>query len=428
VKILILTASPRRDKYIDLLFEDKLKAKGHEVWTRPCLREGRDAVTELRPDVVVVPPIRNPYSRDFCQVMKNWGIGIISRHTEPSCGKKEYEAMNKEEQADIMGRFAYGIDAEIVWGKEEAHILNTRGVPFKVTGVGAIVADLYKSDIQPIQREVLCQKHNLNSEKPIILISSPWGFIDSCPDLHTEVVTDTQRDDLAGRDNYIKMVQELKLDNVLLTLHPGVDEKIYKTALPNIPIDNELPAYDLLKNADVLVHSGSTMAVEMHLLNKPSIQFADVNGAGWWQSSGAVISKVSPKAKNVDHLRDLIQKETKGSNANQRTIKALERGRYGDMDGKAIDRSVEIIDKIEGQFKLTWPYIGRDYSQITIKKRAEDFIRPAACNICKERFFMLQPGFIDDLSKRTKVAKELLAPIHGTSCPHCASRFHVVEP
>ena len=61
MKIAILSASPRRDRYIDELFKRKLEAKGHEVWVRPCLREGRKSVLELEPDVCIVPPIRNPF-------------------------------------------------------------------------------------------------------------------------------------------------------------------------------------------------------------------------------------------------------------------------------------------------------------------------------------------------------------------------------
>ena len=98
MKVLILTASPQRDAIIDRQLMDELKKRGHEAWVRPCLREGRDSVLELKPDIVVVPPIRNPYSRDFVETCKGWGIGVITRHTEASCSWQDFNAMDAQDR------------------------------------------------------------------------------------------------------------------------------------------------------------------------------------------------------------------------------------------------------------------------------------------------------------------------------------------
>ena len=114
MKILSLSASPQRDKYIDMLFQHKLVEAGHEAWIRPCLRNGRDAILELMPDIVSLPPIRNPYSRDFSETCKKFNLGVVTRHTEPSCDEADWSRMDKMQQADICGRFPYGVDAEFV--------------------------------------------------------------------------------------------------------------------------------------------------------------------------------------------------------------------------------------------------------------------------------------------------------------------------
>ena len=55
MRILILTASPQRDAIIDRQLRDELSKRGHEVFIRPCLREGQESIPELQPDIVVVP-------------------------------------------------------------------------------------------------------------------------------------------------------------------------------------------------------------------------------------------------------------------------------------------------------------------------------------------------------------------------------------
>ena len=144
MRILILTASPQRDMIIDRQLKDELSKRGHEAFVKPCLREGRQAVLELRPDVVVVPPIRNPYSRDFVETCKGWNIGVVTRHTEASCSWQDFNEMDAESKhRNILGLFRYQLDAEIVWGQDEAEILQKRGCKFPVIPVGSLAVDAY---------------------------------------------------------------------------------------------------------------------------------------------------------------------------------------------------------------------------------------------------------------------------------------------
>ena len=429
MKILILSASPQRDIYIDKLLQKKLQDKGHDVWIRRCLRDGRTSVLEVQPDVVVVAPIRNVYSRDFAENCKRFGLGVVTRHTEPSCDKADWERMDDNQKNEIMGKVPYVVDSELLWGEYEAEQLNSRKGGFKSYAVGSFVADIYKSDFireQLIPKEVLCEKHKLDANKQILLVSSPWGFVDSCPDLTTDHTRDVLNDE-TGTTAYIELVKKLKssLDiNILLTLHPGVETERYRKELQGIPIDTETPAMDLLVNSDCLIHGGSTMAIEMHWLNKPAYQFSDVNGCGWWQDGEAVISKVSPRMKSEDELIASLKEVLQKSNANEGTIKILEEGRYGNMDGNAVDRAVEIIEKANGKFKLFWPTTGRNYSQLFVRKW-NDMVRDAVCSICKEEFAIVTPIFLNAICQRFKVKPKELMGV--TCCPNCGARFFMEE-
>ncbi len=434
-KILILSASPQRDSEIDKILSEKLVALGNEVWIRPCLREGRDSVLEIKPDVVVMPPIRNPYSRDFVNQCRDFGCAVATRHTEPSIAWEDYKVISDNEKAMILGQYAYDADVEIVWSQDEADILKGRGCEFPIVPVGAFVADTYKQDDfnnKFIGREAFCEKHKLDKDKKTILLSSAWGFIDSSPDLQIDGQREASADE-KGRGIWIDMAKQVHEKfkdrwNILVTLHPSVGIDQYKKELEplGIEIDTESTAVELLKNCDMLVHAGSTMGIEMHLLNKPALQFGDVNnlvGANWWQRSDAAISRVSPHCQSVkDLIEAIVCMELGVSNADPETIKELEEGRYGVMDGKASERTAEIIDKLEGDFKYCWPHSPHDYTQPLIKKDIKSLVTPVTCGICKKSFVVISPDGINEIIKEYGIEKQIPKK-QDTLCPHCGARF-----
>lgn len=435
-KILILSASPQRDSAIDALLEEKLKAFGNEVWVRPCLRQGRDSVLELKPDVVVTPPIRNVYSRDFVRVCKNFGCGVVTRHTEPSIAWEDYKAIESKEKASIIGSLKYEVDVEIVWSEDEVGILRQRNTAFPVVSVGAFMVDIYKQDgfgEKFISKEEFNIRHKLDPQKKTILLSSAWGFIDNSPDLDIDGQRTCSKDE-QGRDIWLEMANKVYAElgkdfNILATLHPSVVTEPYREGLKNIEIDTESIAVELLKNCDVLVHAGSTMGVEMHLLRKPAFQFGDVNnlaGANWWQRLNAAISRVSPHCKSIDELISSIKNVEFQSNANLDTIKELEEGRYGKMDGKATERAAEIINKIEGEFKYCWPDAIHDYTQPLLRKNIEDVVTVRGCGICKKPFVVVRQDWFEEAVKMCGI-KEKLQIAKDALCPNCGSRFYQKE-
>lgn len=434
MKILILTASPVRDKLIDELIARELRTRGHEVWVRPCLREGRSSCIELKPDVVVVPPIRNPYSRDFVETLKYHGAGVVSRHTEASCDWADYKKMEPHEKADIQGRFPYYIDKELVWGSDEEQILNKRSAVFPTIAVGAFGLDVCrKGHFDFGVKQNFKKKYGLKHAKTV-LIACPWGFADSAPDLRIDD-TVKARKDIEGREKHIAMIKELKEKigdkwNILVTLHPGVLPEEYQANLPDIPIDTEQSSVELLSHCDALVHSGSTMAMEMHMMGKPAFQYQDVNcklTAGWWLKTGTPLSRVSPSFDKVDDLAKAILKSSSKSNADLKAIKELEEGRYGRMDGLAYKRAADEIESVEGQWIEKWPRSVRDYNQPMCFRDKKDAFVESACGICGESYTVIRQDWMEKIACMLKADKKHYDSMNlfNVSCPNCGAKFYL---
>ena len=419
-KVLILSASPKRDKYIDELIATELRGRGHEVWVRPCLREGRQSVLDLQPDVVVVPPIRNPYSRDFAVQLKKWGCGIVTRHTEPSCSWQDWKKMSSEQRLQITGMFSYPVDAELVWSQDEAQILSKRGCPFPVIPIGSVSADVYKGEDcrkRHCNRAVFNAGHKFDPKKKNLLIASPWGFADLAPDLNIDENIAAKKD-TDGRTRHFKMIRAVHgaLEhkwNVLVTVHHGVLEDPYKELCEElgVPMDSESTMIDMLINCDALIHAGSNAAISAHLLGISAYQYGDVNAKdsdNWWGVPESAISRVSPYHKTPKELITSLKKWRRGSNANKKTIAELEAGRYGWMDGLATKRAADVIAKVQGKFKMCWPESPHNYCQSGIYRTLDDFAVQTGCGVCKHMFI---------LSKEVQEDKS-----RQIYCPWCGSR------
>lgn len=421
MKIVILTASPQRDTLIDRQLADELRKRGHEVFVEPCLRKGRETVLKIQPDVVVVPPVRNPYSRDFVETCKGWGAGVVTRHTEASCSWQDFNQMDTEDKKrNIIGLYPYLVDVELVWGKDEAEILNRRGCGFPTVPCGSFVVDIYHGDLEEFKhKEAFNQKLGLDPKKPNLLIGSSWGFADSAPDLQIDEIKKYSVED-EGKQNYIELVQVLKKEdkfNIILRPHPGIDITDYKAL--GVPIETEMTATELLCNCDALIHSGSTMAIEAHYLGIPAYQYGDVNRkftTNWFQKPDSPLSRVSPYISKTEEVVIGI-----GSNADEGILTELQGGRYGQMDGKASQRAADEIEKVTGKFKLCWPKAHRDYTLPHVVKELTHLFTPSMCGVCNDTFFILNQSYFDKIKGLfTDKPTELPEHLH---CPHCGSRI-----
>ncbi len=430
-RILILSSSPQRDKVVDDLIADELRQLGHKVWVKACLRQGRDAVLKLKPDIVVSPPVRNVYSRDFVSTLKEWGVAVVSRHTECSCDWPDFKTLSPNKRVDILGRLKYEIDVEIVWGPDEAQILARRNCPFPVIPVGPLSLDIYfKPDYQKkfSSKVKFNKRYKFDPKKKTLLIGAPWGFADSAPDLSIDETRKIQEKEQASQASHLDMItylhSKLSCDwNILLRPHPGVMAQVYVDLAKKlkIPIDIESVAGDLLVNSDALIHAGSTMALEMHYMNKPSFQYGDVNcQLSWWVKPQSIMSKVSPFFDNPYELALAVGSSIVRSNANTEIIKELEEGRYGKIDGQATKRCADIIAGLNGKFNFSWPVSQYNYSQGFLTRNEEDVMSHQRCGICNKEFVILHD---DWLGKLGKYIKSPIKMPDQTICPWCGCRF-----
>lgn len=434
-KILILSASPVRDKYIDEMIANHLRRKGHQVWVKQCLREGRKSVLEIQPDIAITPPIRNVYSRDFVENLKKWGIAVVSRHTEASCDWQDFKTLDEKQKADILGRWPYFVDLELVWGDDEAQILSQTGRKFPVLAVGSFSTDVYRNkDIKSMMRsrEEHNQKYKFDPNKKNLLIASAWGFADSAPDLFIDD-TEKAKKDNEGRDKYLDMINRiyanLKFEwNILITTHADVISEPYKEL--KLPLDTDSTMIEMLINSDALIHSGSTAAIGSHFLGIPAFQYGDVSAKksdSWWGRADTALSKVSPYFKEPRELVSAISKSQRQSNANKDALKNLALGRYGKMDGKATERAAALISKLEGKFRYCWPDSTRDYSQLTILKDVQKILDGGHCRVCGKPFFVVKEDWLNMLSNATKIKRENLIPKFDMCCPNCGTRLVMKE-
>lgn len=424
-KILILTSSPQRDKLIDILLAEKLKAKGNEVFVRELPIGARQAILEIQPNVIVAPPIRQRYAYDLIETIGRLGIGVVLRHVEPSCDEQDLENMDEFWRKVLLLIRPAAVKLELLWSDTEVKYIRGHGIKTPLAVVGAFVADIYKD--KKLSKKIstkkeLLRKHQLSADKKLLIISSPWGFLDLAPD-NKDKSSELCCKDAQAKAKWCAMVKNVAIGlkdwNILTTLHPRLDIESYRKSLPGIPIDTTATATELLVHCDTLIHAGSTMAMEMHWLGKPSFQFGDVNSladGNWWQRRDSPISQISPYYLDIEKMITAIEDSQPQSNANIDAVRLLEQGRYGLMDGKATERAAKLINQIEGEFKLYWPDSRIDYDQLLFFKNANKIVSKIKCNICENIFFAVNKKWLEEVNKTYKTNIDYP---DDKGCPHC---------
>jgi len=429
-RILILSSSPQRDRLIDEIMAEKLRARGNEVFVRPLPVGSRKAVLELQPNVVVLSPVRQRFAWDFTDTLCKFGIGVVLRHIEPGCDEEDLEVMQEKWKKILLLIRPPAIKLELFWSACEPEFVRRNGLNTPYAVVGAFVADIYKDkklSKRICKKDDLFKKHNLDPRKKTLLISSPWGLLEITPDASDQTSASLQQQDIVARDRWCEMVRYVSGAlgpewQVLTTLHPTVEITPYAERLRGIPIDRTSMAAELLVHCDALVHAGSTMALEMHWLKKPAFQFGDVNSldlpdGNWWQRRGCAISQISPFTTDPRELVKWVVGSKPATNASLTAIEKLEKGRYGSMDGKAIDRAVALIDQVEGEFKTFWPQAPNNYDQTFLFKDPGAITARIRCNICENIFFVIHPQWIERLNHEQK--SNITMP-RDKACPYCA--------
>jgi surface carbohydrate biosynthesis protein len=417
MKILFFSLTGQRDKLVDNHIAKFLREMGHEVYVHNYASAATQSVPYIKPDVIVHPMAGADYKLNFLRYCKEWGIVNIVRRGEAGASRESLAKMDKDRQTITIGLEDYApyVDLELVWGQEFKDILVEHGkMPAdRLKVCGAFAFDLY----------FLPQNWRAVNETPhkTILFATGWSCADGMPDLvecglpenssYQNVLYNRHR---AGRDLWIESIKRLitelpkKLFSFELKVRPGERTDEYRKAFGDTVkiYPEQFPAIDALKMADVLVHTGSTMAIEAHLLAIPSINFYNIN-------PDPLLASVCPMADTYDELKTFLETvDIRKRNINERVYQELQDHLYGKIDGKACQNAAEYIHEhikdldIETNIPDQWPKDAR-YQEIGIHLEREYGDRQWTCPCCKNGYFANENERI-------------------TKCPYCGMRVKLV--
>jgi len=346
-KILLLSHIPPRDDIPDNLIKKALEASGHLVWKQSVLSYTRGVILLLKPDIIIFPEIRCPATVDTVKLLHQWGAKIVQRRCE--MGITAESEMSEELSRAMFGNWPIKdyVDLDLVWGKKFADMIVKAGAMprGKIKLIGGIGFDQYFIPPPPIKRD----------KRKTVLFATGFGYADRNPvyaipealpedNIHVDLVSN----DRAYRDRFGNLIEAfLRLYGdewkVLIRRHPGESWDYYKRRFENRAEDDTFgPAVASLNLCDVLIHPGSTMAYEAHLMNKPSLNFRNTN-------LDTLVGAIAPTYQNVGEMLDAFE-EAAGlgkSNADPKIIERLNRDYYGTVDGKAHQRAADAIAKIK---------------------------------------------------------------------------------
>lgn len=397
MKIAILTLTGQRDRFIDNILAEKLRFYGHDVNVRNYIYAARETICYEKPDIVVHPFPGGQYKYDFIKLCKEWGIEVIVRRGEAGMGREEFEKLDKNRRSIILGNWDYSpyVDLELNWGQEFVDIIVEQGYmpPRKLKVCGAFAFDPYFP---------LNHKNLRNDQQRTVLFATGFSTCDCrseyCElgisegsDYHKEIYAIHRK----ARDMWISAIKDLVHWFGLnwrfeLKVRPGEMEEEYVKELPDVVKihPQTSSSSEVLKNIDILVHSGSTMAIEAHLLDIPSFNFCNVN-------PDLLLSQVSPMLDTYKELEWNLARAVLGqSNINEGVYNELQEHLYGKIDGKACERAAGFIHehikdkRIKTDIPNTWPKTTdyhEDKENIHLEKQEGDVLW--LCLGCRNSYF-----------------------------------------
>lgn len=363
MKILILYLTGQRDKVVDNLIANHLRALGHEVHVHPYMDAGRESVPYLKPDVVVHPFPGGQYKVDFLKKCKEWGCLVVIRRGEAGASRTVFEKLTPSQQTLMMGNWDYGgyVDLELCWGTEFMGIIAEKGhVPIRnLRACGAFAFDTYFRN-----------NSRSRNRKKMVLFATGFSAADSrveyCEcglprdaEYHKNLYNLHVRNRVIWLDAIRCLHEEFNSTwDFSLKVRPGERTNEYIEKLGDIVkvYPQNYPASDALRESDMLIHTGSTMAMEAHLLNMPAFNFGNLN-------PDRVLANLSPLAIYEDLRKAFQEVDVDRSNVNWPVFYELQNHLYGEIDGAACDRAALFIHnlivtrQVEHQTNIpdTWP-------------------------------------------------------------------------
>lgn len=398
-KTIVFTHNPIRDPITDDCLSIELKKRGHYVFRRRFLESDKNMILCIKPNIVVLPEIRCGYTLDLAKQCKEWGIQVVVRPCEVGISEESLDIISEDYRRAIFGNWPINdtIDLMLCWGPKMMDLFSKHGniEKSKLASVGGLAFDQF---FLPEPSEVIPR-----TEKRRVLFATGFAYADRNPEysipealpndpLHRNMVAT----DSKGRSEWFKVIKRFWAEHgndweIWIKPHAGEKEQVYQAVLKDtFTMCPPLPAVRAVRYADIVVHAGSTMAFEAHLMNKPAINLLNV-------CQDVIVSKISPNASSYEELASLMLEAVPNrgcelkSNANPAIVDILTRDYYGTCDGKASERAAEEISKLpdnEPTVPDNWPeYREMRYKTDCILSNVEVW----ECRACGNKYHVQGP-------------------------------------
>ncbi len=354
-KIIVFSHIPTRDDAGDSVLVAELNGPAM-AWKFSVLSHIRNAILTIKPDVVVMPEMRCEYTRDVARQLHEWGVVVVQKRCE--MGITAESEIDEPTHNAIFGNWPVGeyIDLDLVWGPKFAEMVaaNTNIPESKIKVVGSLGFDQYFIPPPPVPLP----------DGKTVMFAGGFGYADrqaiyAIPEIEpgdpshiTSVANDRNY-----RHHFIELIKAFRDRfpdwRVLVRPHGGEGAVAYKQALGE---DTEFIANGAtvaaITGVNTIVHTGSTMAYEAHLMNKPTFNFRNT-------SLDKLVGAIAPTYHEIDALLDAFAGvDVDRSNADLDVVAHLERDYYGQPDGKATERAAAAIlslpDK-KAAYPAKWP-------------------------------------------------------------------------
>lgn len=345
-KVVILSHNMHRDRMFDIMLSQELNNRMQPTWVRRYLDNDRKAICTIKPHIVILPEIRCEYTRDLAMELKSWGVQVVVKMCEVGITEESLPHIKDDYRRAIFGNWPVNhcADMVLVWGPKTKKLICQYGSydGSKVHAVGGMAFDQYSHMKPDIPRP--------KTDKKIVLFATGFAYADRNPEYSVPeaLTTDSLHGDIVqadrdGREKWFKMISafcEKYSDewHIQIKPHGGEYYTVYHSAFKDkAQVFGDMSGHESLIHPDVVVHAGSTLAYEAHLLNKPAFNYANV-------CQDVIVSKISPCFDDADEFFKAFDAAELGkSNANPEIIKNLETNYYGPVDGKAYLRSADLV-------------------------------------------------------------------------------------
>jgi surface carbohydrate biosynthesis protein len=407
-KILVLSNNAARDYGPDSIFKIELEKLGHFVWHDHFLRDDGKKVMYIKPDIVVVPEIRVEYTDWFAKQCRHYGIKVVVKMCEFGCSEEALQSIHPEYKKAIFGRFNVNESADlfISWGpKMKEMMVEHMGIDSeKIFEAGGFQFDPYYLPKPTVNMRT--------GERKTVLFAGGFPYADRNPEYampeaesNHEIQSYFVNKDATMRGKFLNLIRSFcdrykSKYEVFYKPHPGERNECWNSVLKNTGAKSvaNLTGFMSMQDTDFLVHSGSTMGFEAHLMGIPSINVFN-------NCEDPFIAKSSPLCHSEQEFfnlfRQLSRKRKWVSACPTETKKAAD-AYYGSVDGYGNRRAAVAVDALEvgkTTFPDNWVYPTEwKYPTPGVIQLVEVW----TCDGCKNRYHL-------DGSLRREMVK----------CPYC---------